>query len=153
MAAWREVARRIAHEVKNPLTPIQLSAQRLRKRYLENLTEDGEVFDQCTKTIINQVDELKRLVTEFSSFARMPAVQKDMNNLAPQQPFDIIISDPPYGKDMPNTLLTNKSLGKTGSFWLIEAETGYIPKFSKSDFELLKEKRFGKSTLFLFLQS
>jgi 16S rRNA (guanine966-N2)-methyltransferase len=80
-------------------------------------------------------------------------IQKDMNNLAPQQPFDIIISDPPYGKDMPNTLLTNKSLGKTGSFWLIEAETGYIPKFSKSDFELLKEKRFGKSTLFLFLQS
>lgn len=80
MAAWREVARRIAHEVKNPLTPIQLSAQRLRKRYLENLAEDGEIFDQCTKTIINQVDELKRLVTEFSSFARMPAVQKDMNN-------------------------------------------------------------------------
>lgn len=80
MAAWREVARRIAHEVKNPLTPIQLSAQRLRKRYLKNLAEEGEVFDQCTKTIINQVDELKRLVTEFSSFARMPAVQKDMNN-------------------------------------------------------------------------
>ena len=80
MAAWREVARRIAHEVKNPLTPIQLSAQRLRKRYLENLAENGEIFDQCTKTIINQVDELKRLVTEFSSFAKMPAVQKDMNN-------------------------------------------------------------------------
>lgn len=80
MAAWREVARRIAHEVKNPLTPIQLSAQRLRKRYLDNLADDGEVFDLCTKTIINQVDELKRLVTEFSSFARMPAVQKDLNN-------------------------------------------------------------------------
>jgi two-component system nitrogen regulation sensor histidine kinase NtrY len=81
MAAWREVARRIAHEVKNPLTPIQLSAQRLRKRYLDNLAEEGEVFDLCTKTIINQVDELKRLVTEFSSFARMPAIQKSMNNL------------------------------------------------------------------------
>ncbi len=81
MAAWREVARRIAHEVKNPLTPIQLSAQRLRKRYLEKLGEDGDVFDLCTKTIINQVDELKRLVSEFSNFARMPAVQKSMNSL------------------------------------------------------------------------
>jgi len=80
MAAWREVARRIAHEVKNPLTPIQLSAQRLRKRYLDRLTGDQEVFDVCTKTIINQVDELKKLVSEFSSFARMPAVHKAMGN-------------------------------------------------------------------------
>ncbi len=83
MAAWREVARRIAHEVKNPLTPIQLSAQRLRKRFLEKLVDEnnGDVFDLCTKTIINQVDELKRLVGEFSSFARMPTVQKSMNSL------------------------------------------------------------------------
>ncbi|HIJ91378.1 MAG: ATP-binding protein [Desulfobulbaceae bacterium] len=82
MAAWREVARRIAHEVKNPLTPIQLSAQRLRKRYLDRLSGDQEVFDVCTKTIINQVDELKKLVSEFSSFARMPAVHKTMGSLA-----------------------------------------------------------------------
>ena len=82
MAAWREVARRIAHEVKNPLTPIQLSAQRLRKKYMERLGEDSEVFDLCTRTIINQVDELKRLVSEFSSFARMPAVEKSPNDLA-----------------------------------------------------------------------
>jgi two-component system nitrogen regulation sensor histidine kinase NtrY len=81
MAAWREVARRIAHEVKNPLTPIQLSAQRLRKRYLERLADDGEVFDNCTQTIINQVDELKTLVSEFSSFARMPAVRKAPGDL------------------------------------------------------------------------
>lgn len=81
MAAWREVARRIAHEVKNPLTPIQLSAQRLRKRYMERLGADGEVFDQCTGTIINQVDELKHLVSEFSSFARMPAVKKSLNDV------------------------------------------------------------------------
>jgi two-component system nitrogen regulation sensor histidine kinase NtrY len=82
MAAWREVARRIAHEVKNPLTPIQLSAQRLRKRYLDRLEGDQEVFDVCTKTIINQVDELKKLVSEFSSFARMPAVHKALGNIA-----------------------------------------------------------------------
>lgn len=81
MAAWREVARRIAHEVKNPLTPIQLSAQRLRKKYLERLDGDGEVFDVCTKTIVSQVDELQKLVSEFSSFARMPAVEKLENSL------------------------------------------------------------------------
>ncbi len=74
MAAWREVARRIAHEVKNPLTPIQLSAQRLRKRYGEKIgKDDGQVFEECTSMIIRQVEELKRLVDEFSNFARMPA--------------------------------------------------------------------------------
>ncbi len=81
MAAWREVARRIAHEVKNPLTPIQLSAQRLRKRYMERLGGEAEVFDQCTRTIIKQVDELKHLVSEFSNFARMPAVKKALNDV------------------------------------------------------------------------
>jgi len=81
IAAWREVARRIAHEVKNPLTPIQLSAQRLRKRYLYTLESDTEVFDLCTQTIINQVEELKQLVSEFSSFARMPIVQKTRNDI------------------------------------------------------------------------
>lgn len=79
MAAWREVARRIAHEVKNPLTPIQLSAQRLSKKYGERLHgEEGKVFHECTGMIIRQVEELKGLVNEFSNFARMPAA-----NLAP----------------------------------------------------------------------
>ncbi len=81
MAAWREVARRIAHEIKNPLTPIQLSAQRLRRRYPDILEEQDKIFDQCTSTIINQVDELKRLVSEFSQFARMPKVQKSEEDL------------------------------------------------------------------------
>ncbi len=82
MAAWREVARRIAHEIKNPLTPIQLSAQRLRRKYLKRYGEDVKVFDQCTRTIINQVDELKLLVNEFSHFARMPAASLSPNDLA-----------------------------------------------------------------------
>jgi len=82
MAAWREVARRIAHEIKNPLTPIQLSAQRLRRKYLQRFTEDGKVFDECTRTIINQVDELKLLVNEFSNFARMPTANPSPNDLA-----------------------------------------------------------------------
>ncbi len=81
MFAWKEVARRIAHEIKNPLTPIQLSAQRLRKKYMDNLPDDGRVMDDCTKTIIRQVDELKTLVNEFSSFARMPTANPSPNNL------------------------------------------------------------------------
>jgi len=81
LAAWQEVARRIAHEIKNPLTPIQLSAQRLRKRYLPKFTDDSEILDQCTKTIVNQVDEIKRLVSEFSNFARMPKIAKKKGNL------------------------------------------------------------------------
>ncbi len=81
MAAWREVARRIAHEIKNPLTPIQLSAQRLRKRYLPRFSDDEKVFDECTEMIIKSVDELKNLVNEFSNFARMPAIQPEPNNL------------------------------------------------------------------------
>ncbi len=82
MAAWREVARRIAHEVKNPLTPIQLSAQRLKRRYGQKVAQDdGKIFEECTNLIINQVEELKRLVNEFSSFARMPASNPTPNNL------------------------------------------------------------------------
>jgi two-component system nitrogen regulation sensor histidine kinase NtrY len=81
MAAWREVARRIAHEIKNPLTPIQLSAQRLRRRYLERFSEDDSVFDECTMMIIKQVDELKNLVNEFSNFAKMPAINPTPNRL------------------------------------------------------------------------
>jgi len=81
MAAWREVARRIAHEIKNPLTPIQLSAQRLRKRYENKLKDDYAVFDECTNMIINQVAELKTLVNEFSQFARLPSTQPVPCNL------------------------------------------------------------------------
>jgi len=72
-AAWRDVARRIAHEIKNPLTPIQLSAERLRRRYRDSVGEDVEIFDRCTETIIRQVGDIGRMVDEFSSFARMPA--------------------------------------------------------------------------------
>ena len=83
MEAWREVARRIAHEIKNPLTPIQLSAQRLRKRYSAELgPEKGALLEECTNTIVDQVDQLKRLVNEFSTFARLPAVETAPNDLA-----------------------------------------------------------------------
>ena len=75
IAAWREVARRIAHEIKNPLTPVQLSAQRLQRKYSDKLGDDGSVFRECTGIIINQVEVLKNLVNEFSRFARMPVTK------------------------------------------------------------------------------
>jgi two-component system nitrogen regulation sensor histidine kinase NtrY len=71
-AAWADVARRIAHEIKNPLTPIQLSAERLRRKYLKQITEDREIFSKCTDTIIHHVGDIGRMVSEFSAFARMP---------------------------------------------------------------------------------
>jgi len=71
-AAWADVARRIAHEIKNPLTPIQLSAERLKRKYSAEVSTDPEVFAQCTDTIIRQVGDIGRMVDEFSSFARMP---------------------------------------------------------------------------------
>jgi two-component system nitrogen regulation sensor histidine kinase NtrY len=71
-SAWADVARRIAHEIKNPLTPIQLSAERLRRKYKKEISTDPEIFEQCTQTIIRQVGDIGRMVDEFSSFARMP---------------------------------------------------------------------------------
>ena len=71
MAAWRDVARRLAHEIKNPLTPIQLSAERIKKKYTKK-GEDGKIIDECTRTIIQEANTLKALVDEFSQFARMP---------------------------------------------------------------------------------
>src|SRR5713101_6824996 len=72
-AAWADIARRIAHEIKNPLTPIQLSAERLRRKYLKEIKKDPETFRICTDTIIRHVEDIGRMVDEFSSFARMPA--------------------------------------------------------------------------------
>ena len=71
-SAWADIARRIAHEIKNPLTPIQLSAERLRRKYGKTISDDPAVFEQCTETIVRQVDDIKRMVDEFSRFARMP---------------------------------------------------------------------------------
>jgi len=87
-AAWREVARRMAHEIKNPLTPIQLSAQRLQKRYGDKMADDGTVFHECTQTIVDQVEVLKNLVNAFSQYAKMPATNPLPNDL------NEVINDP-----------------------------------------------------------
>jgi two-component system nitrogen regulation sensor histidine kinase NtrY len=71
-SAWADVARRIAHEIKNPLTPIQLSAERIRRKFGKVITDDKAIFEQCTDTIVRQVDDIRRMVDEFSRFARMP---------------------------------------------------------------------------------
>jgi two-component system, NtrC family, nitrogen regulation sensor histidine kinase NtrY len=81
-SAWADVARRIAHEIKNPLTPIQLSAERLRRKYGKVITEDRGVFEQCTDTIIRQVDDIRRMVDEFSRFSRMPKPVMAMEDVA-----------------------------------------------------------------------
>ena len=81
-SAWADIARRIAHEIKNPLTPIQLSAERLKRKFGKAITEDREVFDQCTDTIIRQVGDIGRMVDEFSSFARMPKPAFTEGNLS-----------------------------------------------------------------------
>jgi two-component system nitrogen regulation sensor histidine kinase NtrY len=96
-AAWRDVARRIAHEIKNPLTPIQLSAERIRRRYRKEIVSDLDTFDKCTETIIRQVGDIGRMVDEFSSFARMPApklAQEDAKVLLSQAVFAQRVATP-----------------------------------------------------------
>ncbi|MBA2486794.1 MAG: HAMP domain-containing protein, partial [Nitrospira sp.] len=80
-AAWREVAQRIAHEIKNPLTPIQLSAQRLRKKFQDKAPDFDRIFDESTQVIVNEVGSLKQMLDEFSKFARMPAPHMTMGSL------------------------------------------------------------------------
>ncbi len=97
-AAWADVARRIAHEIKNPLTPIQLSAERLRRRYASELEgRDREIFDQCTSTIVKNVGDIGRMVTEFSSFARMPEPiisEADLGDIAREALFPFGVAYP-----------------------------------------------------------
>ena len=81
-AAWADIARRIAHEIKNPLTPIQLSAERLKRKYLREIKSDPDTFTMCTETIIRQVEDIGRMVDDFSSFARMPQPSMKPENLA-----------------------------------------------------------------------
>ncbi|SHM68206.1 sensor histidine kinase NtrY-like [Roseibium suaedae] len=96
-SAWADVARRIAHEIKNPLTPIQLSAERIRRRYGKKIEEDRTVFDQCIDTIIRQVGDIGQMVDEFSSFARMRKPSKslaDMRNSVREAAFLQIVGNP-----------------------------------------------------------
>ena len=109
-AAWADVARRIAHEIKNPLTPIQLSAERLRRRYGNKVAEDDrKVFDQCVNTIVRQVGDIGRMIDEFSSFARMPKPvfeQGDLSEVIKQSVFLIEVANQDIGfqTDIPDKM-------------------------------------------------
>ena len=96
-SAWADIARRIAHEIKNPLTPIQLSAERLRRKYGRSISDDPAVFEQCTDTIVRQVDDIRRMVDEFSRFARMPKpviAQEDVADTVRQAAFLMRVGHP-----------------------------------------------------------
>ncbi|MBU4529458.1 MAG: PAS domain-containing sensor histidine kinase [Hoeflea sp.] len=105
--AWADVARRIAHEIKNPLTPIQLSAERIRRRYGKQIPDDDRaVFDQCTDTIVRQVEDIGRMVDEFSSFARMPKpskVRADLRDILKDAAFlrEVSRNDIEFTREMP----------------------------------------------------
>jgi two-component system nitrogen regulation sensor histidine kinase NtrY len=116
--AWADVARRIAHEIKNPLTPIQLSAERIRRKYGDSITKDRDVFDQCTDTIIRQVSDIGRMVDEFSAFARMPKPMMEMHDvrdIVREAVFLFQVSRPEIGfeldlPDSPAMLLSDRRL-------------------------------------------
>jgi two-component system nitrogen regulation sensor histidine kinase NtrY len=106
-AAWRDVARRIAHEIKNPLTPIQLSAERLQRRFRKEITGDLEIFDRCVDTIVRQVGDIGRMVNEFSAFARMPAPKfapHDAAELLRQAAFAQRVADPSIAVEIDGVL-------------------------------------------------
>ncbi len=115
--AWADVARRIAHEIKNPLTPIQLSAERIRRRYGKQIDqEDRAVFDQCTDTIVRQVEDIGRMVDEFSSFARMPKPTKERSDLRN------ILKDAVFLREMGNNHVAfQKDLGEVPLTGLFDA--------------------------------
>ena len=113
-SAWREVARRIAHEIKNPLTPIQLSAERLQRKYKNEIKSDPQVFENCTKTIIRQVGSLEQMVNEFSAFARMPAPEFEEVDL--QTLVDSVLFE--QGVAFPEVEFNQtKKLSKNETFW------------------------------------
>lgn len=116
-AAWADVARRIAHEIKNPLTPIQLSAERLKRKYLNEIKSDSDIFGQCTDTIIRQVGDLRRMVDEFSSFSRMPAPiyrDTDIADVARQSVFlqEVAAPDIQFSADLGTDVVPIKCDGR-----------------------------------------
>ena len=112
-AAWSDVARRIAHEIKNPLTPIQLATERLQRRYRKHIVDDGELFDELTSTIVRQVGDLRKMVDEFSSFARLPKPVfrgEDVVDLVRQAVFLQEVAHPGIAFSVSSTDLQNRMI-------------------------------------------
>lgn len=132
-SAWADVARRIAHEIKNPLTPIQLSAERIRRRYGKVITEDREVFDQCIETIVRQVGDIGRMVNEFSDFARMP--KPEMRSLDLREPLreaSFLIEVSRHDIQFTNDFGTEKLIGSFDSRLLAQAFGNIIKNASEA---------------------
>ncbi|WP_084396133.1 sensor histidine kinase NtrY-like [Henriciella aquimarina] len=137
--AWRDVARRIAHEIRNPLTPIQLSAERLRRRYARYVPEDDVVFQRCTETILRQVTDIGRMVEEFSGFARMPkpTLQSfDLAALLEETGFAQHVVSPDINVDVRNV---RSPLMVTGDERLLAQAIGNIIKNAAEAIERLPE--------------
>jgi two-component system nitrogen regulation sensor histidine kinase NtrY len=140
-SAWGDVARRIAHEIKNPLTPIQLSAERIRRKFGKVITEDKAIFEQCTDTIVRQVDDIRRMVDEFSRFARMPKPVMEGEDVAdavrqvvflmrvghPEIDIETVIKDEPmraqFDRRLISQALTNIIKNATEAIEAVPAET------------------------------
>ncbi|RRQ52166.1 HAMP domain-containing protein [Sphingorhabdus wooponensis] len=137
-AAWSDVARRIAHEIKNPLTPIQLAAERLQRRFGKNITQDQVIFEQLTSTIVRQVGDLRNIVDEFSSFARMPKPlfrAENVNDIVGHAVFLFEVAHPDImfnyrqGGAVPNLISDRRQLGQA------------ITNILKNAVESIEEKR------------
>jgi two-component system, NtrC family, nitrogen regulation sensor histidine kinase NtrY len=150
VAAWREVARRIAHEIKNPITPIKLNAQRLRRRFGKQIDEgEREVFDSCIQSILSQVESLKRMVNEFSKFSRMPTVLvkdenlneivNDMMRLFTVSHPEVVFDLDDLGRDLPQIPIDREQIGRA----LINLFTNAIDAMGESE-----EKRIKVDTYF-----
>lgn len=148
-AAWADVARRIAHEIKNPLTPIQLSAERLKRKYQKDITKDQNIFDQCTDTIIRQVGDLRRMVDEFSSFARMPAPifkETDIADIVRQSLFlrEVADADIRFTSEVTETVQPIKCDGRL----IGQALTNVLKNASESvETRIAKDKVSGADTI------
>jgi len=143
-SAWADVARRIAHEIKNPLTPIQLSAERLRRKFGKVIHDDREIFDQCTNTIIRQVGDIGRMVDEFSSFARMPKPAFEVRNLSEsirESVFLLEVAHPDiaFKVDLPDEPL----LGRFDARLISQAFTNIVKNGTEAIAALPAEKRAG----------
>ncbi|MEM6710933.1 MAG: PAS domain-containing sensor histidine kinase [Pseudomonadota bacterium] len=141
-SAWADIARRIAHEIKNPLTPIQLSAERLKRRYGQKLTDDRDIFDQCTDTIIRQVGDIGKMVDEFSSFARMPKPEFARGDLAHVIADTVFLMDNGYPQisfnaDMPESglpmMIDTRLMGQVFTNLLKNAAEGVETRLAQDD--------------------